>query len=70
MKRRMPEAKEIKSETDPMLIDDLLMKLQVGSEFIGDLIAVSERINEDAKYENPPLHAALHNRDLFYTDLA
>jgi hypothetical protein len=49
MKRRMPEAKEIKSETDPMLIDDLLMKLQVGSEFIGDLIAVSERINEDAK---------------------
>jgi len=44
MKKRVPEAKELKGDHDPALIEDMLMKLKTSTETIGDLIAVSNVI--------------------------
>jgi K+/H+ antiporter YhaU regulatory subunit KhtT len=41
MKKRVPEEFELKGDNDPLLVEDLMMKLKVSTETIGDLIAVS-----------------------------
>ena len=61
--RKLDPMNEIRGERDPEIVNDMIIKLKTGTDYIGDLIEVSNMLRNNCDID-------LDARDKYYGELA